>query len=114
MVWLVYFFFQLKIEFSPSTADEPPRGAGTLAPRGLPLAHHRMDQNETEKSLAIQVSGMGARAHQYAGHSGMYFLTPFLPTVPTFAVRDTHVSRTANVGTVSMNGLIVEIEPFDL
>ena len=29
-----------------------------------------------------------------------------MPTVPTFAVRETDVSRTANVGTVGMNGLI--------
>ena len=34
------------------------------------------------------------------------FFNPFLPTVPTFAVRETSVSRTANVGTVGMNGLI--------
>ena len=33
------------------------------------------------------------------------FIDPFLPTVPTFAVRETDVSRTANVGTVGMNGL---------
>jgi len=33
-------------------------------------------------------------------------INPFLPTVPTFAVRETDVSRTANVGTVGMNGLI--------
>ena len=32
-------------------------------------------------------------------------LNPFMPTVPTFAVRETDVSRTANVGTVGMNGL---------
>ena len=32
-------------------------------------------------------------------------LNPFLPTVPTFAVRETDVSRTANVWTVGMNGL---------
>ena len=31
----------------------------------------------------------------------------FLPTVPTFAVRETSVSRTANVGTVGMNGFNV-------
>ena len=30
---------------------------------------------------------------------------PFLPTVPTFAVREADVSRTANVETVGMNGL---------
>jgi len=30
---------------------------------------------------------------------------PFMPIVPTFAVRETHVSRTANVGTVGKNGL---------
>ena len=30
---------------------------------------------------------------------------PFMPTVPTFAVRETDVSRTANVGTVSKNWL---------
>ena len=28
-----------------------------------------------------------------------------MPTVPTFAVRETLVSRTENVGTVGMNGL---------
>ena len=28
-----------------------------------------------------------------------------MPTVPTFAVRETDVSRTANVGTVGKNGL---------
>ena len=28
-----------------------------------------------------------------------------MPTVPTFAVREIDVSRTANVGTVGMNGL---------
>ena len=27
----------------------------------------------------------------------------FMPTIPTFAVRETSVSRTANVGTVGMN-----------
>ena len=32
-------------------------------------------------------------------------LNQFLPTVPTFAVRETLVSRTANVGTVGKNGL---------
>ena len=31
--------------------------------------------------------------------------TSFLPTVPTFAVRETDVSRTANVGTVGKSGL---------
>ena len=31
---------------------------------------------------------------------------PFMPTVQTFAVRETSVSRTANVGTVGKNGLI--------
>ena len=30
---------------------------------------------------------------------------PFLLTVPTFALRETSVSRTANVGTVGINGL---------
>ena len=30
---------------------------------------------------------------------------PFMPNVPTFAVRETSVSRTANVGTMGMNGL---------
>ena len=29
----------------------------------------------------------------------MRALNPFMPTVPTFAVRETDVSRTANVGT---------------
>ena len=33
-------------------------------------------------------------------------LNPFLPTIPTFAVRETVVSRTANVGTVGKNVLI--------
>ena len=30
---------------------------------------------------------------------------PFMPTIPTFAVRETDVSRTPNVGTVGKNGL---------
>ena len=30
-------------------------------------------------------------------------LNPFMPTVPTFAVRETDVSRTSNVGTVGKN-----------
>ena len=34
-------------------------------------------------------------------------INPFMPTVPTFAVRETNVSRTENVGTVGMTGLIV-------
>ena len=34
-------------------------------------------------------------------------LNPFLPIVPTFAVRETLVSRTENVGTVGKNGLIL-------
>ena len=37
--------------------------------------------------------------------SRLCVFNPFLPTVPTFAVRETHVSRTANVWTVEMNGL---------
>ena len=32
-------------------------------------------------------------------------MNPFMPTVPTFAVRETFVSRTANVGTVGKNEL---------
>ena len=32
-------------------------------------------------------------------------LNPFMLTVPTFAVRETSVSRTANVGTVGKNWL---------
>jgi len=30
-------------------------------------------------------------------------VNPFMPTVPTFSVRETDVSRTANVGTVGKN-----------
>ena len=37
----------------------------------------------------------------------MSLINPFMPTVRTFAVRETRVSRTANIGTVGMNGLIV-------
>ena len=33
-------------------------------------------------------------------------INPFMPTIPTFAVRETLVSRTANVGKMGMNGLI--------
>ena len=36
-------------------------------------------------------------------------LNPFLPTVATFAVRETDVFRTTNVGTVGMNGLTVSL-----
>ena len=36
---------------------------------------------------------------------GSIIFNQFLPTVSTFAVRETSVSRTANVGTVGMNGL---------
>ena len=36
---------------------------------------------------------------------------PFFPTIPTFAVRETSVSRTANVGTVGINRLISERLP---
>ena len=36
-------------------------------------------------------------------------INPFMPTVPTFAVRETDVSRTANVGTMGMNGLITKM-----
>ena len=32
-----------------------------------------------------------------------------MPTAPTFAVRETSVSRTANVGMVSKNGIITPI-----
>ena len=32
-------------------------------------------------------------------------VNPFMPTVQIFAVQETDVSRTANVGTVGMNGL---------
>ena len=32
-------------------------------------------------------------------------INPFMPTVPTFAVQETDVSRTANVGTVGKNWL---------
>ena len=32
-------------------------------------------------------------------HSEIYAVNPFMPTVPTFAVRETWVSQTANVGT---------------
>ena len=39
-------------------------------------------------------------------------LNPFLPTVPTFVVRETDVSRTAGVGTVGMNGLIAYLNQF--
>ena len=35
-------------------------------------------------------------------------VNPFMPTVPTFAVRETDVSQTANVGTVGMNGLLIK------
>ena len=35
----------------------------------------------------------------------LLLFNPFLPTVPTFAVRETDVSRTANVVTVGKNGL---------
>ena len=34
-----------------------------------------------------------------------YLFNPFMPNVPTFAVRETEVSRTANVWAVGMNGL---------
>ena len=39
----------------------------------------------------------------------MEYIVPltFMPTIPTFAVRETSVSRTANVGTVGKNELIV-------
>ena len=36
-------------------------------------------------------------------------INPFMPTVPTFAVRETDVSQTANVGTVGMNGLSIVV-----
>ena len=35
-----------------------------------------------------------------------FSFNPFMPTDPTFAVRETDVSPTANVGTVGKNGLI--------
>ena len=47
-------------------------------------------------------------------HHLLWFLTHFCPAlrfrnqVPTFAVRETDVSRTANVGTVGKNGLNAE------
>jgi len=44
-----------------------------------------------------------SRSQGHTSASGC--LNPFMPTVPTFAVRETSVSRTANVGTVAKNGL---------
>ena len=47
--------------------------------------------------------------HSTAYSADLFFLNPFLPTVPTFTVRETSVSRTANVGTVGRNGLILSL-----
>jgi len=67
-------------------------------------------QNATESNVPDPWLG-NSRDHAYScpRDTSQHIRAPintFLPTVPTFAVRETTVSLTANVGTVGMNGLM--------
>jgi len=68
-------------------------------------------QNATESNVPDPWLG-NSRDHAYScpRDTSQHIRAPintFLPTVPTFAVRETTVSRTANVGMVGKNGLRV-------
>ena len=61
---------------------------------------------DTNLSDSCTPDGCNSGAFETTGSPIFSFFNPFTPTVPPFAVRETNLSRTANVGTVGMNGLI--------
>jgi len=78
----------------------------TIVLRGL-----RRALNRPPLCREVPVSSASSQAtHNKRTNRFLFLVNPFFPTVPTFAVWETSVSRTANAGTVGKNGISEQID----
>ena len=89
-----YFFLSIcfHFDFEPNRIPFSPKSEGKLSPRS-----HSIDIEKKWKCL------LSSAHHLTHFCPPLRFRNQFLPTVPTFAVRETDVCRTANVGTLGKN-----------